>query len=92
MGKCPPSPPRLEPLHQMKVSLDNPTQLLSPLTNFLFTHAKEIYIFKPKCQAELMPESQDSSLLSLLTVPQEAGPTDSGISQVLFPQLGPEPR
>lgn len=46
------SPLGLSPLFtcQMKegVSLDNPTQLLIPLTNFLFTHAKEIYILKPK--------------------------------------------
>lgn len=39
-----------------------------------------------------MPESQGSSLLSLLTATQQAGPTDSGISQVLLPRLGPEPR
>lgn len=44
----------LEPPLQMKgVSLDNPTQLLSPLTNFLFTHAKEIYILKPKVEARI---------------------------------------
>ena len=39
-----------------------------------------------------MPESQGSSLLSLLTAPSQSGPADSGISQVLFPRLGQEPR
>lgn len=43
------------------VSVDNLTQWLSPLTNFLFTHAKEIYIFKPK-----VPGQADARISRLL--------------------------
>jgi hypothetical protein len=39
-----------------------------------------------------MTESQGSSLLSLLKAPWQARPTQTGISQVLFPLVGPEPR
>lgn len=54
--------------------------------------SKKIYILKAKILGQTHARIRGSSFLSLLTAPQQAGPTDSGISQVLFPRLGPEPR
>lgn len=81
------------PPQRKGVSLDSPTPVAQPPDRILVHTCKRDLHFKTKSSRPSRCQNlQGSSLLSLLTAPQQAGPTDSGISQVLFHGFGPAPR